>query len=127
MEKLGLKATVFGAIICAASPVLAQGDPTQGKREFRSCRSCHQLAEGRNSAGPSLYGMFGATAGQVEGFRYSDAMTASGIIWDEETVDAFITNPEEYLEGTTMAFRGLANPQKRADLIAYLMQETATE
>ncbi len=114
-----------------ASTALAQdgitGDPDAGKREWRSCRSCHQTAEGRNGAGPSLYGVIGATAGQVAGFRYSDAMTGAGIIWDAASLDAFIADPEGYLDGTKMSYRGLADATKRANLIAYIAQETAIE
>ena len=115
----------------AASSVMAQdgitGDAEAGKREWRSCRSCHQLTEGRNGAGPSLYGVIGATAGQVEGFRYSNEMAASGIVWDATTLDAFIADPKGYLAGTKMSYRGLSDATKRANLIAYIARETATE
>jgi cytochrome c len=46
-------------------------------------------------------------------------MTASGMTWDEQTLDAFLTEPAKVLPGTTMAIR-LPNPQDRADVIAYL-------
>ncbi|MDA8586229.1 cytochrome c family protein [Rhodobacteraceae bacterium] len=101
------------------------GDPTAGMTVFRKCRACHSLEEGKNGAGPSLHGIFGATAGQVEGFKYSDAMTTSGIIWDTETTAAFVTKPKEYLPGTKMAFAGIRKDEDIANLIAYLTEETA--
>lgn len=119
------RAVALSAALFTPQISVAEGDPDKGKREWRACRSCHQLAEGRNGAGPSLYGIIGATAGQVEGFRYSDAMVASGIVWDAETLDAFIADPESVVEGTSMGYRGLASADKRADLIAYIAQETA--
>lgn len=114
---------------CCAAPnlALADGDPAKGEREFRACKACHQLDAGRNGAGPSLHGLFGATAGQVDGFRYSDAMINSGIVWTAETLDAFIANPKDTVPGTSMAYRGQRNEGKRADLIAYLAQATAAE
>ena len=114
---------------CLTLPTVTQaaGDAAKGEREFRACRSCHQLAEGLNGVGPSLSSLFGATAGEVEGFDYSDAMARSGIVWTEETLDAFLANPKDLVSGTTMGYRGQRNGDKRADLIAYLAQETAAE
>jgi cytochrome c len=46
-------------------------------------------------------------------------MTASGMTWNEQTLDVFLTEPSRVLPGTTMSAR-LPNPQDRADVIAYL-------
>jgi cytochrome c len=73
----------------------------------------------QNKVGPHLSGVFGRTAGTIAGARYSKAMTASGMTWDEQTLDAFLTEPTKALPGTTMSVR-LPNPQDRADVIAYL-------
>ncbi len=121
-----LRAAALLGCLFAPSFTLAEGDPDAGEREYRACRSCHQLDAGKNGAGPSLHGLFGATAGQVEGFRYSDAMIASGVVWTAETLDAFLADPKDVVPGTSMGYRGLRNDTKRADLIAYLARETAT-
>jgi cytochrome c len=69
-------------------------------------------------------GLFGRQAGTVPGFDYSEAMKASGIIWDEETLDAFLSDPRGFVPGTKMTYAGVKNPQDRADLIAYLKEAT---
>jgi cytochrome c len=87
---------------------------------FARCRSCHVLDEGVNRVGPSLYGIFGRPAGSVEGFRYSEANTNSGVVWSGETMFEYLENPREYIPGTIMAFPGIRDAQDRADLIAYI-------
>ena len=62
----------------------------------------------------------GKTAGQVPGFKYSDANKNSGIVWTEEKLFEYLKNPRAVIPGTTMAFAGIADPQKRADVIAFI-------
>ena len=90
----------------------------QGKTLFTRCSSCHSVTE-QNKVGPHLSGVFGRPAGTVAGASYSKAMTASGMTWNEQTLEAFLTDPTRVLPGTTMSAR-LPNPQDRADVIAYL-------
>ncbi|MGL6042465.1 MAG: c-type cytochrome [Sandaracinobacteroides sp.] len=96
------------------------GDAKAGKIVFIQCQACHALKEGENRVGPSLYSKVGATAGQVAGFKYSDANKNSGIVWTEEKLFEYLKNPRAVIPGTTMAFAGIPDAQKRADLIAYL-------
>ena len=96
------------------------GDAAAGKTVFIQCQACHSLKEGENRVGPSLHKVIGATAGHVADFRYSDANKGSGIVWTEEKLFEYLKNPRATVPGTTMAFAGIADPQKRANLIAYL-------
>lgn len=96
------------------------GDPEKGRRVFTQCQACHNVAEGKNGAGPSLYKIVGRTAGQVAGFRYSKANSESGIVWTEEVMFEYLENPRKFMPGTNMSFAGLSKPQDRADVIAYL-------
>ena len=75
-------------------------------------------------AGPSLYKIIGRTAGSVEGFRYSDANASSGVVWTEETMFAYLEQPQRVIPGTIMAFPGLRREQDRADVIAYLKEQS---
>lgn len=96
------------------------GNAAAGKTVFIQCQACHSIKEGENRVGPSLYGKIGATAGQVPGFKYSDANKNSGIVWTEEKLFEYLKNPRAVIPGTTMAFAGIPDPQKRADVIAFL-------
>ncbi len=53
---------------------------------------------------------------------YSNAMKNSGFIWDEKTLDRFLTQPMKVLPGTTMTYAGIPDSKERSDLIAYLKQ-----
>jgi cytochrome c len=107
----------WGALAGAAN---AEADLAAGERVFRSqCMGCHSIEEGRNRAGPTLHGLFGREAGTLEGFNYSDAMREAGIVWSEETLDAFLEDPRGVVPGTIMVFWGL-RPDDRRRVIAYL-------
>ncbi|MEO1189277.1 MAG: cytochrome c family protein [Pseudomonadota bacterium] len=108
----------------AAQYAALTGDAGNGRRVFTQCMSCHAVQEGRNMAGPSLYGIVGRSAGTIPGFRYSDANANSGIVWTEETMFAYLEQPQAFIPGTFMAFPGLPRPQDRADVIAYLKEQS---
>ncbi|WP_246504460.1 c-type cytochrome [Bradyrhizobium agreste] len=114
------------AAVLASSPGLAQQDAAvRGQRDFRVCMPCHSLEPGRNMTGPSLAGLWGRKAGGLESFeRYSDALKSSGIIWDERSLDAWITNPERMVPRNEMPFDGIKDDRARADLLAFLEQAT---
>ncbi|MDE0443904.1 MAG: cytochrome C, partial [Gammaproteobacteria bacterium] len=72
--------------------------------------------------------IFGLASGTVEGFRkYSNALKDAAIVWDNETMDAFIADPKGYIPKNTMAFRGIRKEKDRQDLIAYLREVTGAE
>jgi len=99
----------------------------QGETLFRQCSSCHQVGEGAtNRTGPLLNGTYGAPVGSHDGFRYSPAFTraaADGLIWDDETLTAYLLDPRGFLPGNRMAFRGLRSEEEAAALIAYIRAE----
>jgi cytochrome c len=107
----------------SATPAWAEdGDPAKGRQVFARCQACHTVEAGANKLGPSLHGVVGRPAASVEGFAYSDAMKESGLIWDDATLDQYLTNPRKLVPGTKMIFPGLPNPQDRADVIAFLKE-----
>jgi cytochrome c len=101
---------------------LPVGDPARGETIYHKCQGCHSID--RNRVGPMHKGLFGRQAGTVADFDYSQAMKESGIIWDEETLDAFLADPRGFVPGTKMTYAGVKTPQDRADLIAYLKEAT---
>jgi len=113
------------ALLAALPAPYNTGDLENGRRQFGLCRSCHTVAEGGpNLTGPNLHGVFGRTAGTVEGYRYSEALQTAGFTWDAERLDAWLANPRTYLPGNRMTFAGLSDPKKRLDLIAFLKVES---
>ena len=97
----------------------AHGDAARGEQIYHSCQDCHSLDE--NEVGPKHRGVFGRKAGAVADYNYSPAMRKSEVIWDEATLDQWLTNPQKVILGTKMYFR-LAKPEDRADVIEYLKE-----
>lgn len=110
------------ALLLAAGAALAarHGDPRAGKAIYARCLACHALAYDRT--GPKHCGLFGRRAGSEPGFRYSEAMQRSKIVWNEKTLDRFLADPLKALPGTAMGYAGVKDRNERADLIAYLRQ-----
>jgi cytochrome c len=103
------------------------GDPVHGKAIFARCGVCHSIDAGQNRIGPSLHGVVGRKAGSVSGFNYSTANKSSGIVWTEQRIFVYLKNPQAQgtgVPGTKMSFPGLPSPQDRADVIAYLKQNS---
>ena len=100
---------------------LAIADSAAGERLFRQCQSCHTIdKDGANRAGPNLYGVVGREIAAVSGFRYSSTMSELEGTWTPEALDAFLENPRAAVPRTRMSFRGISDPQERADMIGYL-------
>ena len=100
------------------------GDPAAGKEVFNQCVSCHSVAAGENKVGPTLHAIIGRPAGAIAGFRYSDANKKSGKTWSEQELYTYLANPQKAVPGTYMTFIGVNDPQKRADVVAYLQENT---
>lgn len=86
---------------------------------FTACAACH-TSDGTNGLGPSIKGVYGRKAGTARGFTYSPAMKKAGVTWDDETLEAFIANPQKAIPGNLMPFSGVADAKQRAEIIAYL-------
>jgi cytochrome c len=111
---------------------LAQADVANGEAAHGACISCHKFEKGgRNGTGPALWGVVGNVKASHEGFDYSDALDArreAGEKWGFAELDAFLASPRAYTPGTSMGYSGMPDPQRRADLIAWLTaQDDAPE
>jgi cytochrome c len=96
------------------------GDAAAGEKVFAACRTCHVFDEGVNRVGPSLYKVVGRKSGSVPGFSYSEANKNSGVTWTADVLFQYLEDPKGFMPGTKMAFPGVKDAQKRADLVAYL-------
>ena len=96
-------------------------DAATGERAFKQCASCHQVGVNAHGGfGPQLNGLFGRRAGATPDYAYSDAMKASGIVWDERSLAAFLHDPAKRVPGTKMRFWGIGDENEIKALTAYL-------
>ena len=105
--------TPFGA------PALAE-DVAKGERVFKRCKACHYADKEKNKTGPYLVDVIGRKAGSIDGYKYSNAMRESQLVWDEATLTAYLKAPKKFLKGTKMAFAGLKKEADIKNVIAYL-------
>lgn len=127
-ETAAAEAEVVEAAAEAEAP--AAPDPelvAAGEALFRQCAACHQIGQGAtNRVGPMLNHTYGAPVGTHDGFRYSPAFMeaqAAGMVWDDETLTAYLMDPRGFIPGNRMAFRGLRSEEDAAALIAYIRAE----
>jgi cytochrome c len=110
-----------GAAVEPIAVRLAAADVAKGADVFKQCTACHTINQGGASGiGPNLYASVGKPHGHVPGFAYSDALKAVPGNWTFDALDSWLASPRKYAPGTKMTFAGIANPQDRANVIAYL-------
>jgi cytochrome c len=110
-------------MVTAAAASADQVDLAAAETQFKkSCGTCHvAAADAGPRQGPSLFGVVGRAAGEVAGFKYSPAFAAGsgGIVWDEDTLDRWLTDPQSVIPGAVMPYKQ-ADPDKRRLVIEYL-------
>lgn len=100
--------------------LMASADAAKGASSWSKCRACHALEEGKNGVGPYLVGVMGRDVAAASGFGYSDALQALDGSWTAERMDAWLADPKAFAPGNKMSFAGIRSPEERANLIAYL-------
>ena len=137
--KISLYATL--ATLALALPAAAQdaaaGDAAKGENEFKKCKACHMIQDEAGTdivkggkTGPNLYGIVGKKPASQEGFKYGEgimelAEMKPDMVWDEETLAAYVTDPTKFLQEQTgdpkaktkMTFKLAKN---QADIVAFL-------
>jgi cytochrome c len=102
------------------APFVAHADQN-GEAVFkRNCAICHSTEPDHNRVGPSLAGIVGRHSGAVPNFNYSSANKNSGIVWTQDKLDAYLSDPQGVVPGTTMLFPGVKNDADRHALIDFL-------
>ncbi|MBL4895176.1 MAG: cytochrome c family protein [Emcibacter sp.] len=122
MKRIFLIMSVFVMAAVSFSAVsFAEGDAVKGKKVFKKCKACHTVDQGgKNLVGPNLFGIVGKESAKKEGYKYSKAMRASGLTWDEATLDTYLKKPRALVKKTKMTFVGLKKEKHRVNVIAYL-------
>jgi cytochrome c len=104
-------------------PAGAAGNVEHGAKVYQDCMLCHSLD--KNEVGPRHRGVFGRKAAALPDYDYSPALKASNLVWDEATLDKWLTDPSALVPGTKMIF-SVDDAQDRADVIAFLKEKAAS-
>jgi cytochrome c len=107
--------------------LLATADPKQGEADAALCKVCHTFDKGGAVlVGPNLYGIVGKKIASQEGVNYTAALKAKDGDWTYEHLDVWLTNPQAFAPGTTMAFPGVPDAKKRANIVAFMRSKDDT-
>jgi cytochrome c len=127
MKKTSFALSLPVAVFLVAGSASAQsGNEARGERLFnQQCKACHTVdKDGARTVGPNLHGLVGRKAGSTEGYSSSEAMKASGIVWDDKTLVEYLKDPKGRVPGTKMVYSGLKQEAQQADMIAFLKKAT---
>jgi cytochrome c len=126
MNPMPLPAIAMLVLAAVPYPAVAErGGAARGERLYGACAPCHALEPNRNMTGPSLAEVWNRQAGSLASFpRYSPALKSSGIVWNDDTLDTWIKDPQHFIPGNTMTFPGMKDARQRADLLAFLNDAT---
>ena len=116
----GIALALALTLLAALGKPADTADADRGKTIFeKRCTGCHALDIDKE--GPRLNGVFGRAAGNVPTFAYSDAVKKSGVTWDANSLDKWLTEPAAFIPDSNMAFR-VVDTGERSAIIAYLKQ-----
>jgi cytochrome c len=119
MLKPYMNVSLIISLLAVASNA-AGGDAERGRSLYQSrCTACHSIEY--NGVGPAHQGVYGRKAGSAPDYAYSEALKRSDVVWNDGTLNKWLTNPEKFIPGQKMGF-SVPNAKERADLIAYLKQ-----
>ncbi len=111
--------------VVSVATLLASADSAAGQKTFKSCAGCHNAAEGKGAKqGPNLWGIVGRDIASVDGYGYSSALNEKEGVWDWDALNAFLLNPKGFAAGTKMAYSGLKKDGARANLMAWLNEQS---
>ena len=125
---LTLTVAVALALTSLSGPTAA--DAVRGKKNFKRCKACHSLTEGKKLTGPSLHKIYGRKAATMPKFRYSKGLKQAaekGLVWNRENLMGYLKHPKKFLQkylGKKRVSNKMANKYKkekfRKDVVDYL-------
>ncbi len=127
-ENTGAGKEAAAAVIeVSLAELLMNASASSGQRVAKKCAACHTFDQGgANKTGPNLWNIVGRAAASYDGFGYSPAMKASGLTWDFETLNTYLTKPKDLVPKTAMSFAGLKKAKDRANLLAWIREKADT-
>jgi cytochrome c len=110
-------------VVASAQMSLPEAKPVNGAALFKQqCATCHTTnASDPARQGPTLFNIVGREAGTIEGFRYSAGFAAAKFKWDEQKLDAWLTDPQAVIPGAVMPYRQ-AKSEIRTAIVSYLKE-----
>jgi cytochrome c len=117
---ISIKRAVGGALLLLslASGAARAADAEHGKALFAPCAACH--TDRPDALGPSLKGVFGRQSASLPDFRYSNPMKRANLVWDEDNLRGYISDPQAKVKGNRMPYSGMSDPKDVDDVVAYL-------
>jgi cytochrome c len=118
--RISIKRAAGGVLLLLAlvSGAARAADAEHGKALFTPCAACH--SDRPDALGPSLKGVFGRQSASLPDFRYSNPMKRANLVWDEDNLRAYISDPQAKVKGNRMPFGGISDPKDVDDVVAYL-------
>ena len=126
MRLNAINAFLLSILLFSLSGVYAD-DVSKGRDYFIGhCIGCHAFA--CNKEGPSLGGLFGRKAGSAKGYEayYSDELKNYGVVWDENTLDVWFTDPGRIVVSVMAQTGKIDDAVQRQEVIAFLKTEDPT-
>src|SRR6516164_4574488 len=111
---LTVTVAAFLTFLFGANAAPSEGNTARGQRVFAACAACHSLQSDQNMTGPSLAGLWNRKAGSLASFsRYSPALRSANIVWNDKTLEDWITDPQQFVPGNEMTFDGIKDARQR--------------
>ena len=121
-----MNTTKILALGIAAAIAVSSGSAmaaSKGAKLFKKkCGTCHSMKEGEHKVGPSLAGIMGRTAGTTD-FKKYKALKGSDIVWDEDNLDKWITNPKKFIGKPTAMTVKVKKAKERDKIIDFIKGE----
>lgn len=129
-NRVGIIALLCLLFFSGYGQALAFDQEKEAKNFFKKCVACHQIGpQAVNKVGPQLNALNGRLIGSIEDYKYSKIfkqLSTQNIVWNEETLDAFLKKPRAFAKGTKMSFSGMRKEENRSVLIEWLLNFDAS-
>jgi cytochrome c len=125
---LTVAASLFALPALASDLTFEQVKIDAGETLFDAeCRRCHAVDATHDSYGPPLENIVGRGAGTYEDYDYSIALEASGIVWTEAALRAWMEDNAGFMPGTKMRHVGIKDRTVQDFILAYLVSITTQD